>query len=99
MATSGGTARPLRFEGLNLPKVGGPMLLHQLLPRVDYLYCEECGHHVPCIRLEPGVWEVQCSRCVGQCGLCSCRSTGSCFGKEKSPVQTHMYVADFEKKG
>ncbi len=64
-----------------------------LRPGVDYLYCDECGHHAPCTRLQPGVWEVQCSRCIGECGLCACRLTGSCLGKDKTPVQTHMYVA------
>jgi hypothetical protein len=68
------------------------MSLQSLRPGVDYLYCDDCGHHVACIRLQPGVWEVQCSRCVGECGLCACRRTGSCLGKGKTPVQTHMYV-------
>ncbi len=71
-----------------------PQLLNpqQLLPGVDYLYCPECGHHVGCIRLQPGVWEVQCPRCVGECGLCSCSAIGACYGKDGAPVQTHMYV-------
>lgn len=65
----------------------------QLLPRVDYLYCPECGHHVGCTRLQAGVWEVQCPRCVGDCGLCSCITAGKCLGQDGFPVQTHMYVA------
>ncbi len=28
-----------------------------LQPGVDYVYCDECKVHVPCIPLEPGVWE------------------------------------------
>ena len=73
-----------------------PHLLNpqQLLPGVDYLYCPECGHHVGCIRLQRGVWEVQCPRCVGECGLCGCSATGACFGKDGAPVQTHMYVSE-----
>lgn len=69
------------------------MEVRQLQPKVDYLYCEECARHVPSIRLQPGVWEVQCSRCVGECGLCSCRKTGSCTGKDGARVQAHTYVA------
>jgi len=61
-------------------------------PTIDYIYCEECGKHVPCVRLEPGVWEVQCANCVGECGLCGCHLVGYCFGKGKSPVRMHMYV-------
>ncbi|MFI5112157.1 MAG: hypothetical protein ACHP9S_05010 [Terriglobales bacterium] len=73
----------------------GQVLLNpqQLLPGVDYLYCSDCGHHVGSIRLQPGVWEVQCSRCVGECGLCGCKTTGTCHGKDGVPVQTHTYVS------
>ncbi len=73
-----------------------PVLLNpqQLMPGVDYLYCAACGHHVGCIRLQPGVWEVQCPRCVGECGLCGCKSTHTCRGKGGVPVQTHMYVVE-----
>ena len=73
----------------------GQILLNpqQLLPGVDYLYCADCGHHVGSIRLQPGVWEVQCSRCVGECGLCGCKATGACHGKDGTPVQTHTYVS------
>ncbi len=67
-------------------------------PGVDYIYCRECRKHVPCVRLESGVWEVQCPRCVGECGLCSCHSTGVCVGKGKVPVRTHMYVVDIQTK-
>ncbi len=70
----------------------------QLLPGLDYLYCPDCGHHVGCLRLQPGVWEVQCPRCVGECGLCGCKSTGSCQGKDGKPVQTHTYVSGRRSK-
>ena len=74
----------------------GQVLLNpqQLLPGVDYLYCPDCGHHVGSIRLQPGVWEVQCSRCVGECGLCGCKMTGTCHGKDGAPVQTHTFVSE-----
>jgi hypothetical protein len=65
----------------------------RLLPGVDYLYCSDCGHHVGSIRLQPGVWEVQCPQCVGKCGLCDCKTTGTCHGKDGAPVQTHTYVS------
>ena len=73
----------------------GQVLLNpqQLLPGVDYLYCPDCGHHVGSIRLQPGVWEVQCSRCVGECSLCGCKTTGTCHGRDGAPVQTHTYVS------
>ena len=66
----------------------------QLLPGVDYLYCAECGHHIGSIRLQPGVWEIQCPRCVGECGLCSCSTTQVCRGKGGMNAGTHMYVAE-----
>lgn len=75
------------------------MDLRQLQPDVDYLYCRECGRHVASIRLEAGVWEVQCPRCVGECGLCSCAANGICLGRGGSPVQTHMYVVADTSKG
>lgn len=77
------------------PEGEGQILLNpqQLQPGVDYLYCPDCGHHVGSIRLQPGVWEVQCSRCVGECGMCSCKTTGACHGKDGKPVQTHTYVS------
>jgi hypothetical protein len=80
------------------PEEDGPVLLNpqQLQPGVDYLYCAECGHHVGCIRLQPGVWEVQCPRCVGECGLCSCKTSQECRGKSGMAVGTHMYVVGKE---
>lgn len=66
--------------------------MQRLEPRFDYFYCDECGKHVPCVRLGAGVWEVQCPRCVGECGLCGCHLAGHCFGKGDAPVRTHMYV-------
>jgi len=74
------------------------LILSEMRPGVDYFYCEDCQKHVPCIRLEPGVWEVQCARCVGECGLCGCHLAGYCFGKGRVPVRTHMYVVKVEKK-
>ena len=68
------------------------MRFGELQHNVDYIYCEECRKHVPCMRLEPGVWEVQCPRCVGECALCGCHLAGYCFGKGKVPVKTHMFV-------
>lgn len=74
------------------------MDLRQLQPNVDYLFCSECGRHVACIRLEEGVWEVQCPRCVGECGLCSCLVTGSCLGKGQTAAPTHVHVANRDPK-
>ncbi len=87
--------RPQPEPGADPEAVLNPQLLQ---PGVDYLYCPVCGHHVASIRLQPGVWELQCPRCVGECGLCSCRSQGACFGIDGSPVQTHMYVAVSSRK-
>ncbi len=70
------------------------MQVHELQRKVDYLFCERCGTHVPCIRLRPGVWEVQCPRCVGDCGLCRCSQLGQCVGSNGVPVPTHTFVAD-----
>jgi hypothetical protein len=67
--------------------------LHDLRQGVDYLYCNECERHVACIPLEGDTWEVQCSRCVGECGLCSCRTAKRCLGKDGAPVDTHIHVA------
>lgn len=61
------------------------MILQELRQKVDYFYCDECKMHVPCIRVEPGVWEVQCSNCVGECALCQCHLVNYCFGKGKAP--------------
>lgn len=97
MPPSGRGTRGKRPEH-DLPAQPEAVLNPQLLqPGVDYLYCPVCGHHVAATRLQPGVWELQCPRCVGECGLCSCRSQGACFGKDGVPVQTHMYVADISK--
>lgn len=76
------------------PREDGEILLkpQQLLPGVDYLYCPDCGQHVGCTRLQPGLWEVQCPRCVGECGLCGCDKTGTCHGQNGAAVPTHMYV-------
>ena len=51
----------------------------ELRPEVDYLYCPECHNHVPCIRTDLG-WEVQCPRCLGECGWCHCPLRESCIG-------------------
>ncbi len=67
------------------------MRVTQMQEELDYFYCRECRTHVPCVRLEPGVWEVLCPRCVGECGLCACHLVGYCFGQGKAPKQ-HMYV-------
>ncbi len=74
------------------------MDVQQLQPKVDYLYCDKCGKHVACIRLRPGVWEVQCPRCVGECGLCGCSQTGFCFGHDRQPVQAHTFVVEGNSK-
>ena len=74
------------------------MDVQQLQPKVDYLYCDKCGKHVACIRLRPGVWEVQCPRCVGECGLCGCSQTGFCFGQDRQPVQAHTFVVECSSK-
>ena len=42
--------------------------------------------------LEPGVWEVQCPRCVAECALCGCPLAGYCFGKGNVPVQKYMDI-------
>ena len=75
------------------------MTLEDMKHNVDYFYCDECKKHVPCIRLEPGVWEVQCSECVGECVLCGCHLAETCFGKGKVHVQAHMYVVKPKGKG
>ncbi len=75
------------------------MALKELKPQVDYFYCWECKKHVPCIRLEPGVWDVQCARCVGECMLCDCHLAGYCLGKGQARVKTHMYVIKTVEKG
>ncbi len=67
------------------------MRTEELREELDYFFCRECRKHVPCLRIEPGVWEVLCPRCVGECGLCSCHLAGYCFGQGQSP-QRHMYI-------
>lgn len=52
-----------------------------LQPRTDYFYCDECRKHVPCVRLKPGVWEIRCPNCAGECALCGCHLAKYCFGK------------------
>jgi hypothetical protein len=73
------------------PCAGDPV--RELRPGTDYLYCSECGRHVACAPLEGDVWEVQCSKCVGECGLCSCRVSGRCLDKSGSRVQFHIHIA------
>lgn len=68
----------------------------ELKQKTDYFYCDECKTHVPCIRLEPGVWEVRCSRCVGECSLCGCHLSNYCFGKGSAPVQMRLRVVKLE---
>lgn len=68
------------------------MRTQEMQPDLDYFFCNECRKHVACKRLEPGVWEVLCPRCVGECGLCSCHLAGYCFGQGKAPVKHHMYI-------
>ncbi len=70
------------------------MEVRQLQPQMDYLYCAECSRHVPCVRLPGGVWEVQCPRCAGECGLCSCLETGTCVSKGDVKAPTHVFIAD-----
>ncbi len=67
--------------------------LRDLRQGVDYLYCDVCGRHIPCMPLEGDTWEVQCPRCVGECGLCSCRTAKQCLGRDGAPVDTHLHVA------
>lgn len=72
------------------------MTPNKLQQKVDYFYCDECKKHVPCIRLEPGVWEVQCSECVGECTMCGCHLSNYCFGKGSAPVQMRLRVVKLE---
>ena len=64
----------------------------ELQLKVDYLYCITCDLHIPYIRLEASVWEVQCPRCVGQCGRCSCKTAGRCLG-QGNLLYTHAQVS------
>ncbi len=70
----------------------------ELQQGLDYLFCRECLQHVPCIRLGSGTWAVQCSRCAGECGLCSCGASGQCQGEHGETVETHLYVAGGERR-
>lgn len=69
-----------------------PVITKEVAPRVDYIYCDECQTHVPCVRLEPGVWEVQCPRCVGECAVCGCHLADYCFGQNDIAGRIHMRV-------
>jgi hypothetical protein len=70
--------------------------MEQFQPGVDYIYCEECQVHVPCIPLEPGVWEVQCPRCVGECALCHCHLSTHCFGRGGVPIELRVRLVHTE---
>ncbi len=59
--------------------------------RIDYLYCETCAQNVPCVALGNDTWEVQCSHCVGQCGLCACR--GNATPRHETFFDPHIHVA------
>ncbi len=74
------------------------MTHHQLQQEVDYIYCVECKEHVPCIPLEPGVWEVQCHRCVGECAMCRCHLATYCFGKGGVPIQMRFKLVESKGK-
>lgn len=74
------------------------MIPKGLEPNVDYFYCEKCEMHVACIRLEPGIWEVQCPKCVGECAVCGCHLASSCFGQATAPVEMRLRVVRFTKR-
>ncbi len=65
-------------------------MMHDLQPGVDYVYCDECKIHVACIPLEPGVWEVQCPKCVGECSMCHCHLATHCFGQGGVAMQIRI---------
>ena len=65
-------------------------MTREMVPRMDYIYCDECHEHVPCLRLEPGVWEVQCPQCVGECAVCGCHLADYCLGSSNVPARIHM---------
>ena len=73
------------------------MIPEDMQEDVDYFYCQQCKKHVPCIRLEPGVWEVQCSECVGECAVCGCHLARYCFGKGGVHVQMRLRVVELGK--
>ncbi len=54
---------------------------NELQAGMDYVWCDECKVHVACIPLQPGVWEVQCPKCVGECSICHCHLATHCFGQ------------------
>jgi hypothetical protein len=68
------------------------MMPAEMQQNVDYFYCEVCKIHVPCVRLEPGIWEVQCPNCVGECALCGCHLANHCFGQGSGPAQMRLRV-------
>lgn len=70
----------------------------EMQQKVDYFYCDVCEVHVPCVRLEPGVWEVQCPKCVGECATCGCHLANHCFGNAIVPVQMRLRVVKSEPK-
>jgi hypothetical protein len=72
------------------------MLQSEMRQNVDYFYCGECNVHVPCIRLEPGVWEVQCPQCVGECAVCGCHLADHCFGQGNLPARMKLRVLKSE---
>jgi hemerythrin-like domain-containing protein len=54
----------------------------QLKPDYDYFFCDECKTHIPCQRVAPGKWVVECPYCDGECFSCkTCTLTEGCFGK------------------
>lgn len=69
------------------------MVRGELQPTVDYFYCDECKEHVPCARLEVGVWQVLCSRCIGECSRCGCHLAEYCFGQGEVDTLRRMYVS------
>jgi hypothetical protein len=69
-----------------------------LQEKVDYFYCEECKEHIPCLRIEPGVWEVQCAKCIGECVVCGCHLAHYCFGNCSTPVEMRLRVVKLADK-
>lgn len=69
-----------------------------LKEKVDYFYCDVCKIHVPCVRMEPGVWEVRCPQCVGECAVCGCHLANYCFGQGSAPVQMRLRVVKLEPR-
>ncbi len=75
------------------------MVHEELQPNIDYFYCEECKEHVPCVRVEVGVWQVLCTRCAGECGRCGCHLAKFCFGQGEVDALRKMYVARAPVRG